>query len=1400
MVGTFGEVLVMDWGIAVDIGDKNKPDQRAQHKSTIKGPSGTPSYMAPELAEGRGNDIGPWTDVYLLGAILHEILTGSPPHTGNNLMAVLLAASKSEPASYQSDVPTGLQAICHRAMAKNISERFENVEQFRTAIEDYLQHRESMLITDKASSEFNSIPKQVSQEQRNVVYANYAKVVSRFEQALELWANNNTAATGARKAREAYAHLALTSGDLGLAEAQAAPLPDDEDAKDLRNEIITALQKRKKATAAAKRNRIALAAAVLLIIIGLGVGITLVSNEKNKTEEQRDKAKTAEVAAKEQEQRALIVLEQAQADEAFSALEQGKHSKALQTMWKAIQTEKALPEVTSRTLTQFQLAKLGAHTKLAEWQSPKPQFNQKLFPKANDKHLIGQPSATFIGAAPSPDGTEVVGVWWWTQARQHRSDYHYGSQLITWSVKDKKVRSTMVSKDKIRSPLWIGEQLVCLAFQYNLDNTSHPIGVDLICYDTKEFKQKWIRNINSELHVQVWLSRTQSGTVVVNGIATEIEVDPFNGLTLNRRILTDQLRNEKNEEIYYDSITASYDMTWHKGEPFIRGNWVPHSNLITIQDNIQPGSFFNYGRPSFATGNFSSTLKTWGPYSNSFTTKEGEQIKQFIVCEDAIHIIILTNGPTGNRLLRYNAASNRITSVLDEQVVGSVKILDVDFSGRYVLTYNTTGNIRIYGQSPAKTLTTPWPSHLDNSTPLHFDIDTNMVICKRVDDSVVAIKVPEMNIIWELPADVTGNKRCIGSSVDGSALVFQKIPKDFAPLAEPGISLYHISDGRHWLDINPPQEKVKADNKFEGMGWMTTHKKVFFHKGSNKFVIYNIDDTPWGIYDVAKHQWMNTEISKKLPIGYNAATGYVSINLISAPHGLICQEFGFHSGGLNGESQTNVSWHLNLDKMSIERLPIYISDSIHIGSRMLIGNSGGLSHWDITEKAQLRYFDLSHGTPRTLTPDSRYALTENEDSRELYVLDLSRGIPLATFPYNRDADLKKAKSYQDSGQNKKNLTKNTKPTLSTKQSYRIQGRSNITKLQKPFTWQLHSKLQSIARVTPMGFTQIQLIDPNQTIDLSHDGPPAISKNTLHTPERLINSSKIAEAFRTFSKIKNSFKTSTPSQLREPMAGSPAWRVHYITQTLSSIPESIRHLAPKNESLRKRLEQWSKEQPNNDKFHTANHLFLSRTINDKGERVAKDGSTWYWVPPGIYKLDQFKNGENCEITLSQGFFIRGKALSPDDPETTLPKTDRTNPHWDYFLKVKTESNKKDLLRFQRAAFAGLSNLTSVMRLPTSAELSIAMQLHGGEQSPWYDKHRSCTTLDYWPIQPGSFTNPYGDRGSVKWSHLDDKIFITIDRCKGNTVLGAARFSVKNGQITASTFPSTGEKIFPIISGF
>jgi serine/threonine protein kinase len=88
---------------------------------------GTPSYMAPEQAQGRTSDIGPASDVYALGAILYEALTGSPPFQAYSLLDLLYQVVHQPPlppSRLRPDVPPDLERICLRCLEKDPAQRY----------------------------------------------------------------------------------------------------------------------------------------------------------------------------------------------------------------------------------------------------------------------------------------------------------------------------------------------------------------------------------------------------------------------------------------------------------------------------------------------------------------------------------------------------------------------------------------------------------------------------------------------------------------------------------------------------------------------------------------------------------------------------------------------------------------------------------------------------------------------------------------------------------------------------------------------------------------------------------------------------------------------------------------------------------------------------------------------------------------------------------------------------------------------------------------------------------------------------------------------------------------------------------------------------------------------------
>lgn len=274
MVGTFGEVMLLDWGIAACFSDTVAAAGAVPHVRDLDMIAGTPLYMPPEMAEGRGADCGPWTDVYLLGATLYEVITGRPPRRGSSLFDVLSEATVGPRLTFGPDVPQELQQICRTALASDPAARYQDVDSLQRDLRDYLEHRQSRALTARAGEGLARWRQEsaagIDESQRPQMYRAISEVISSFQHACVLWPGNEAARAGEIVARRHWAEAALDNGDLGVALTAIEGITG-EDADTLRQRIHDVSQERRRTLRFARWLGAGLIAAQLVLVVGLGV-------------------------------------------------------------------------------------------------------------------------------------------------------------------------------------------------------------------------------------------------------------------------------------------------------------------------------------------------------------------------------------------------------------------------------------------------------------------------------------------------------------------------------------------------------------------------------------------------------------------------------------------------------------------------------------------------------------------------------------------------------------------------------------------------------------------------------------------------------------------------------------------------------------------------------------------------------------------------------------------------------------------------------------------------------------------------------------------------------------------------------------------------------------------------
>lgn len=150
MIGSYGETLVVDWGLAKMITDSDggHPMDDSQLSAIASGSEtsngsvvGTPTFMSPEQALGLNDSLLPASDVYSLGAILFFIVSGKPPVEGRTAREIVLRVQRNELRELLDIVPTApgpLRSICLRAMHSEPSQRYQSARELADDVDRWL--------------------------------------------------------------------------------------------------------------------------------------------------------------------------------------------------------------------------------------------------------------------------------------------------------------------------------------------------------------------------------------------------------------------------------------------------------------------------------------------------------------------------------------------------------------------------------------------------------------------------------------------------------------------------------------------------------------------------------------------------------------------------------------------------------------------------------------------------------------------------------------------------------------------------------------------------------------------------------------------------------------------------------------------------------------------------------------------------------------------------------------------------------------------------------------------------------------------------------------------------------------------------------------------------------------
>jgi len=215
VIGQYGEVYLLDWGISVELQEDGVYD--------ALGFAGTPCFAAPEML-GREPKLDPRTDVYLLGSTLFNIVTGDPPHLGETTEEVFEQILTSPMPTFGEGWPDALEMLCRKAMEADPNDRYASARAMLEDLRYVIEYGELSELEAECGQDLKALIEMA--ESRDEDRSKFDAIGTRcrfgLERILHEWPSNTTVARNLEKCLYLLCNAAISQQRIAAARALMA--------------------------------------------------------------------------------------------------------------------------------------------------------------------------------------------------------------------------------------------------------------------------------------------------------------------------------------------------------------------------------------------------------------------------------------------------------------------------------------------------------------------------------------------------------------------------------------------------------------------------------------------------------------------------------------------------------------------------------------------------------------------------------------------------------------------------------------------------------------------------------------------------------------------------------------------------------------------------------------------------------------------------------------------------------------------------------------------------------------------------------------------------------------------------------------------------------------------------